>query len=188
MDDNTAAMNGQGWEPFQVGYHFDSSNDGYFSCEDCLSAYQIDDVEFHHRARFKAMFEGLVQERAEIMEAQKRIKVQLLAVAELASSVMHQFAYSTSPCQEEGLSAITLCSGTQLKGPTGDSLSPDNITSQGRNMRKDIEHEETSPTAEQETTSCRNKKNVAKITRKAKPQDPRIIELLKKGGSNSSPL
>ncbi|MED6189773.1 hypothetical protein PIB30_099240 [Stylosanthes scabra] len=54
------AMNGQGWEPCQVGYHSDSSNDGYFSCEDSLSTYQIDDVEMHHRARFERMFECLV--------------------------------------------------------------------------------------------------------------------------------
>ncbi|MED6215559.1 hypothetical protein PIB30_114876, partial [Stylosanthes scabra] len=82
-------MNGQGWERCQVGYHSDSSNDGYFSCEDSLSVYQIDDVELHHRARFETMFESLVQERAEIMEAQKRIEVQLLTAAELASSVIN---------------------------------------------------------------------------------------------------
>ncbi|MED6153003.1 hypothetical protein PIB30_097393 [Stylosanthes scabra] len=108
MDGNPTAMNGQGWEPCQVGYDSDSSNDRYFSCEDSLSAYQIDDVEFHHRARFEAMFEGLVQERDEIMEGQKRIEVQLLTVAELVSSVMRQFAHFTSPCQEEGW-ALSLC-------------------------------------------------------------------------------
>ncbi|MED6211792.1 hypothetical protein PIB30_076922 [Stylosanthes scabra] len=118
MDSNPTAMNGQGWEPCQVGYHSDSSIDGYFSYEDSLLAYHIDDVELHHITRFETMFKGLVQERAEIMEAQKRIKVQLLTVAELASSVMRQFPHATSPCQEEGLSAITLRSGTQLKGST----------------------------------------------------------------------
>ncbi|MED6110710.1 hypothetical protein PIB30_045348 [Stylosanthes scabra] len=86
MDGNPVAMNRQGWEPCQVGYDSDSSNDGYFTCEDSLSTYQIDNVEFHHRARFEAIFEGLVQERTEIMEAQKRIEVQLLTAAELASS------------------------------------------------------------------------------------------------------
>ncbi|MED6149745.1 hypothetical protein PIB30_065541 [Stylosanthes scabra] len=153
MDGDPVAMNGQGWEPCQVGYHSDSSNDGYFSCEDSLSAYQIDDVEFHDRARFEAMFEGLVQERAEIMEGQKRIEAQLLAVAELASFVMRRFAHPTSPCQEEDLNAITLRSGTQLKGPIGESSNPDTITTEERNMRGDIEHEEALPTTEQETTS-----------------------------------
>ncbi|MED6128129.1 hypothetical protein PIB30_094677 [Stylosanthes scabra] len=167
-------------------------NRRYFSCEDSLSAYQIDDVDFHHRARFEATFEGLVQERAKIMEAQKRIEVQPLAVAELASSVMRQFAHATSPCQEERLSAITLRSGTQLKVPTSESSNPDTITIEGRNMRGDVEHEETPPTVEQETISCRNKivvdpnlnslpfPAVAKKTRKAKPPDLHIIELLKK--------
>ncbi|MED6171937.1 hypothetical protein PIB30_045556 [Stylosanthes scabra] len=140
-------MNGQGWEPCKVGYHSDSSNDKYFSCEDSLSTYQIDDVEFHHRARFEAMFEGLVQERAEIMKAQKRIEAQMLAVAELASF-------------EEGLSAITLRSRTQLKGPTGESSNPDTIATEERNMSGDVEHEEVLPTTEQETTSGQNKRVV----------------------------
>ncbi|MED6150854.1 hypothetical protein PIB30_076613 [Stylosanthes scabra] len=122
IDRNPTFMNGQGWEPCQVGYHSDGSSDGYFSCEDSLSACQIDNIEFHHQAQFEAMFEVLVQERVEILEVQKRTEVQLLAVAELASSVMRRFAHPASPYQEESLGAITMGSGTQLKGPTDESL------------------------------------------------------------------
>ncbi|MED6163712.1 hypothetical protein PIB30_082675 [Stylosanthes scabra] len=74
MDGNSAFMNGQGWDPSQIGYHSDNSSDGYFSCEDSLSACQIDNDEFQHQARFEAMFETLVQERAEILENQKRLE------------------------------------------------------------------------------------------------------------------
>ncbi|MED6226497.1 hypothetical protein PIB30_104307, partial [Stylosanthes scabra] len=68
------------WDPSQIGYHSDNSSDGYFSSE-------IDNDEFQHQARFEAMFETLLQERAEILENQKRLEAQLLTVAELASSV-----------------------------------------------------------------------------------------------------
>ncbi|MED6138498.1 hypothetical protein PIB30_074775, partial [Stylosanthes scabra] len=91
MDGNPAFINGQGWEPFQVRYHSDGSSDGYFSCEDSLSACQIDNVEFQHPAQFEAMFKILVQERAKIMEAQKRTEIQLLTITNLASSVISQF-------------------------------------------------------------------------------------------------
>ncbi|MED6176221.1 hypothetical protein PIB30_086006, partial [Stylosanthes scabra] len=81
MDGNPTLMNGQGWDPSQIGYHSDNSSDGYFSCEDSLPACQIDNDEFQHRARFVAIFKTLVQERAEILENQKRLEAQLLTVA-----------------------------------------------------------------------------------------------------------
>ncbi|MED6152594.1 hypothetical protein PIB30_093546, partial [Stylosanthes scabra] len=192
MDGNFAFMNVQGWDPSQIGYHSDNSSDGYFSCEDSLSACQINNDEFQHQARFEAMFETLVQERAEILENQKRLEAQLLTVAELASSVFRQSAPPMSPCQEEGLGAITLRSVTQLKGPTGESPNSDSITSEERNLQRNVEHKEKLPTTEQETTSGHNERVVdpnlhslpfpsaAKKTRKAKPADPRIVELLKK--------
>ncbi|MED6190949.1 hypothetical protein PIB30_111053, partial [Stylosanthes scabra] len=185
-------MNGQGWDPSQIGYHSDNSSDGYFSCEDSLSACQIDNDEFQHQAQFETMFETSVQERAEILENQKRLEAQLLTVAELASSVFGQSAPPMSPCQEEGLGTITLRSGTQLKGPTGESPNSDSITSEERNLQRNVEHREKLPTTEQETTSSHNERvadpnlnslpfpSAAKKTRKAKPPDPRIVELLKK--------
>ncbi|MED6201767.1 hypothetical protein PIB30_098355, partial [Stylosanthes scabra] len=181
-------MNGQGWDPSQVGYHSDSSSDGYFSCEDSLSACQIDNVEFQHPARFEAMFETLVQERAEILENQKRLEAQLLTIAELTSSVIRRFIPPMPPCQEEGLGAITLRSGTQLKEPTSESPNSDSITSEERN----VQHKEKLPTIEQERAFGHNERVVypnlnslpfpsaAKKTRKAKPTDPRIVELLRK--------
>ncbi|MED6190595.1 hypothetical protein PIB30_107372, partial [Stylosanthes scabra] len=177
-------MNGQGWDPSQVGYHFDGSSDGYFSCEDSLLACQIDNVEFQHQAQFEAMFETLVQERVEILENQKRIEVQLLTIAELASSVIRRSAHPVPPCQEEGLGTITLRSGSQLKERIGESLNSDSITSEGRNLRRNVEHKEESPTTEQETASGHNERVVdpnlnllpfpsaAKKMWKAKPIDP----------------
>ncbi|MED6138173.1 hypothetical protein PIB30_071783 [Stylosanthes scabra] len=134
MDGNPAFMNGQAWDPSQVGYHSDSSSDGYFSYEDSLSACQIDNVEFQHQAQFEAMFETLMQERAEILENQKRTEAQLLTVAELTSSVIRRSATPVPPCQEEGLGAITLRSGTHLKEPTVESPNSDSITSEEMNL------------------------------------------------------
>ncbi|MED6225281.1 hypothetical protein PIB30_092226, partial [Stylosanthes scabra] len=153
MDGNSTFMNVQGWDPSQIGYHSDNSSNSYFSCEDSLSACQIDNDEFQHQTRFEAMFETLVQERAEILENQKRLEAQLLTVAELASSVIRRSVPPISPYQEEGLGAITLRSGTQLKGPTGESPNSDSITSEERNLQKNVEHKEKLPTTEQETTS-----------------------------------
>ncbi|MED6154697.1 hypothetical protein PIB30_115160, partial [Stylosanthes scabra] len=63
-----------------------------------------------------------------------------------------------SPCQEESLGAITLRSGTQLKGPTGESPNSDSITSEERNFQRNVEHREKLPTTEQETTSSHNER------------------------------
>ncbi|MED6127169.1 hypothetical protein PIB30_085529 [Stylosanthes scabra] len=160
MDGNSAFMNGQGWDPRQIGYHSDNSSDGYFSCEDSLSACQIDNDEFQHQARFEAMFKTLVQEKAEILENQKRLEAQLLTVAELASFVFRRYAPPMSPCQEEGLGAITLRSGTLLKGPTGESPNSDSITSEERNLQRNVEHKEKLPTTEQEIASGHNERVV----------------------------
>ncbi|MED6189789.1 hypothetical protein PIB30_099423, partial [Stylosanthes scabra] len=135
MDGNPAFKSGQGWEPCQVGYYSDGSSDGYFSYEDSLSACQINNVEFRHQVQFEATFETLVQERAEIMEAQKRT-------------------------EEEGLSAITLRSGTWLKGPTGESLDFAPITPEGTDTQRDVKRKEEFPTTEQEATSSQNKRVV----------------------------
>ncbi|MED6178133.1 hypothetical protein PIB30_104764, partial [Stylosanthes scabra] len=81
---------------------------------------------------------------------------------------------------------------TLLKGPTGGSPNSDFITSEERNLQRNIEQGEKLPTTEQETTSGNNERvvdpnlnslpfpSVTKKTRKAKPPDPRIVELLKK--------
>ncbi|MED6124255.1 hypothetical protein PIB30_057280 [Stylosanthes scabra] len=113
MDGNSTFMNGQGWDPSQIG--------------------------------FEAMFETLVQERAKILENQKRLEAQLLTVAELASSVFGRSAPPMSPCQEESLGTITLRSRTQLKGPTGESANSDSITSEERNLQRNVEHRESHP-------------------------------------------
>ncbi|MED6212052.1 hypothetical protein PIB30_079468, partial [Stylosanthes scabra] len=107
-------------------------------CEDSLSACQIDNDEFQHQARFEAMFETLVQERAEILENQKRLEAQLLTIAELTSSVIRRSAPPMPPFQEEGLGAITLRSGTQLKEPIGESSNSDSITSEERNLQRNV--------------------------------------------------
>ncbi|MED6212767.1 hypothetical protein PIB30_086724 [Stylosanthes scabra] len=131
-------------------------------------------------------------ERDEILENQKRLEAQLLTIAELTSSIIRRFAPPMPPRQEEGLGAITLRSGTQLKEPTGESPNSDSITSEERNLQRNVEYKEKLPTTEQETTSGHNERVVnpnlnslpfrsaAKKTRKAKPADPRIVELLKK--------
>ncbi|MED6128938.1 hypothetical protein PIB30_102904 [Stylosanthes scabra] len=119
-------MNGQGWGPSQVGYHSDSSSHGYFSCEDSLSACQIDNVEFQHQAQFEAM----------------------------------RSAPPVPPCDEQGLGAITFRSGTQLKEPTGESPNSDSITSEERNLRRNVEDKDKSPTTEQETASGHNERVV----------------------------
>ncbi|MED6110554.1 hypothetical protein PIB30_044109 [Stylosanthes scabra] len=160
MDGNSAFMNEQGWDPSQIGYHSDSSSDGYFSCEDSLSACQSDNVEFQHEAQFEAMFETLVQKRPEILEKQKRLEAQLLTITKLTSSVIRRSAPPVPPCQEEGLGAITLRSGTQLKEPIGGSLNSDSITSEERNLQGNVEHKEKLPTTEQETTSGHNERVV----------------------------
>ncbi|MED6141531.1 hypothetical protein PIB30_104388, partial [Stylosanthes scabra] len=98
------------------------------------------------------------QERAQIMETQKRIEVQLLVITELASSVISRFAPSASPCQEEGLSAITLHSGTQLKGPPSKSSDFSPITLKETDTRRDVEHKEEFPTIEQEAASGTTRK------------------------------
>ncbi|MED6175433.1 hypothetical protein PIB30_078250 [Stylosanthes scabra] len=146
-------MNGKGWDPSQIGYHSDNSSDGYFSYEDSLLACQIDNDEFQHQARFEAMFETLVQERAEILDNQKRL---------------------------------------ELKEPAGESPNSDSITSEERNLQRNVEQKEKVPTTEQETTSGHIERIVdpnlntlpfpsaAKKTWKAKPADPCIVELLKK--------
>ncbi|MED6177060.1 hypothetical protein PIB30_094159, partial [Stylosanthes scabra] len=143
-------------------------------------------------AQFEAMFETLVQERAKILENQQRLEAQLLTIAELTSSVIRRSAPPMPPCQEEGLGAITLRSGTQLKEPTGESPNSESITSEERNLQRNVEHKEELPTTEQETSSGHNERVVdpnlnsllfpsaAKKMRKAKPTDPRIVELLKK--------
>ncbi|MED6117084.1 hypothetical protein PIB30_106597, partial [Stylosanthes scabra] len=86
------------------------------------------------------MFETLVQERAEILENQKRIEAKLLTIVELTSSVVKRSAPPVPPCQEEGLDAITLRSGTQLKEPTGESPNSDSIISEERNLQRKVEH------------------------------------------------
>ncbi|MED6140471.1 hypothetical protein PIB30_093567 [Stylosanthes scabra] len=160
MDGNSAFMNGQGWDPSQIGYHSDNSSDGYFSCEDSLSACQIDNDEFQHQARFEEMFEAFVQERAEILDNQKRLEAQLMTIAELTSSVIRRSAPLVPPCQEEGLGAITLCLGTQLKEPTDENPNSDSITSEERNLQRNVKHKENLPTTEQETTSGYNERVV----------------------------
>ncbi|MED6164001.1 hypothetical protein PIB30_085340 [Stylosanthes scabra] len=120
MDGNPAFMNGQGWQPCQVGYHSDGSSDGYFSCEDSLSACQIDNVEFPRQPQSVVMFETL----------------------------------------EEGVSAITLHSGTRLKGPTGDSSDYAPITPEGTDTQRNVERKEEFPTIEQEAASSKDEKVV----------------------------
>ncbi|MED6189280.1 hypothetical protein PIB30_094336, partial [Stylosanthes scabra] len=82
------------------------------------------------------------------METQKRLEVQLLAITELASSI-----FSQSAPQKEGLSAITLRSGTQLRGPSGESLDFAPITHEGTNTQRGIEHKEVFCTTEHEGVS-----------------------------------
>ncbi|MED6151124.1 hypothetical protein PIB30_079324 [Stylosanthes scabra] len=69
-------MNGQGWDPSQIGYHSDNSSDGYFSCEDSLPACQIDNDEFQHRARFEAMCIHMIKAKfgAEVAKESARNK------------------------------------------------------------------------------------------------------------------
>ncbi|MED6196277.1 hypothetical protein PIB30_046020 [Stylosanthes scabra] len=115
----------QNWESCQVDCHSDSGSDGYYSCEDSLPACQIDRAEFQHQNHFNELFRALMQEKAEIKEAQKKIEARLLTVTKLAGHVIDRFANPQLARHEEGLSAVTLRLGTQLKGPT--IRCPDNV-------------------------------------------------------------
>ncbi|MED6201539.1 hypothetical protein PIB30_096095, partial [Stylosanthes scabra] len=178
MDGNSAFMNGQGGIPAKLGIILTIVAMAILAVRILCQHVRLTMMSFNIRLGCQHVSMSAV-----------RI---LIIVAELASSVIRRSAPSISPCHEEGLGAITLRSGTQLKGPTGESPNSDSITSKERNLQRNVEHKEKLPTKEQETTFGHNERVVdpnlnslpfpsaAKKTRKAKPADPRIIELLKK--------
>ncbi|MED6212124.1 hypothetical protein PIB30_080267 [Stylosanthes scabra] len=183
----------QNWESCQVECHSDSSSDGYYSCEDSLPACQIDCAEFQHQRYFDELFKALVQQRVEIKEAQKKTEARLLTITKLASNVIDRFVDPQSPYHEEGLNAVTLRSGTQLKGPTISCQNVVPTTHADIDLQRDVICEEeilvkkkvTIPIINGRTVDPKNPTSLpypitTKKARKTKTTDPHVIELLKK--------
>ncbi|MED6140391.1 hypothetical protein PIB30_092687 [Stylosanthes scabra] len=131
-----------------------------------------------------------MQEKIEIKEAQKKTEVQLLTITKLANNVTDRFINPESPCHEEGLSAVTLRFGTQLKGPTISSLEVVPTTHADVDPRGGVICEEEILARKKDeilrrTADPKNPTSLpypiaAKKARKTKTTDPCVIELLKK--------
>ncbi|MED6136105.1 hypothetical protein PIB30_052964 [Stylosanthes scabra] len=99
-----------------LGYYSNSSNDRYFSCEESLPAYQLDYVETSHQNEKRRMLEDLIKEGSELQRSQKKLDFQSVATIQLASQVLQNSSIQDLPTKNT-LDAVTLRSGTQLKGP-----------------------------------------------------------------------
>ncbi|MED6163739.1 hypothetical protein PIB30_082948, partial [Stylosanthes scabra] len=89
-----------------------SGSDGYYSCEDSLPSHQLDMVEPQHRNCIDEFFRALMQERAEIKEAQKKAEIRLQTMTKLATHVIEHFNNPQLPHpQPEGLRehVLSLC-------------------------------------------------------------------------------
>ncbi|MED6224030.1 hypothetical protein PIB30_079851, partial [Stylosanthes scabra] len=89
------------------GYYSDSSNDGYFSCEESLPAYQLDYVETSHQNEERTMLEDLIKEGLELERSQKKLDSQSAAMIRLVSQVLQNSSIQDLP-MKNALDAITL--------------------------------------------------------------------------------
>ncbi|MED6185910.1 hypothetical protein PIB30_061681 [Stylosanthes scabra] len=72
-----------------------------------------DGVDHQHRNYINEFFRALMQEKAEIKEAQKKAEIRLQTMTKLATHVIEHFNNLPLPHpQAEGLRAVTLRSGT----------------------------------------------------------------------------
>ncbi|MED6211727.1 hypothetical protein PIB30_076424 [Stylosanthes scabra] len=114
----------------QVEYTCDSGSDGYYSCKEDAAPYN--GPECRQRNFMNELFKALVQERNEVMEAQKKTEVQLELMIKLAILVMEHFNNSFSSSQKEEVLAVTLRSRRQLEKSTPDYHQVPSETSEGK--------------------------------------------------------